>query len=214
MKKTPLFRTALLTLFCLSLLACGRTEKKAQTLFDQGVQIEQTGDRNAAISQYQQLITAYPKSKAAELAQSAIARLQAQIEAEKQAALAAEAARTFKDLSYRAIDSIVKVIDGYSAMFNRLPRTAKDFDNPMFFFDRAYLAETVPADFTVYLALNTADAYRLYSLQGEGDDCYRLVGKGQVFTQMGRSEALQEIAMQFVEESRLGDLVFLRAGKK
>jgi hypothetical protein len=213
MKPSPLSKFLLLCILCLALTACGRTEKKAQLLFDQAAQTEQAGDSTGAITQYQQLLSTYPKSKAAEQAQAAIARLQAQIEAEKQAALAAEAARTFKNLSYKAIDSIVKVIDGYKAMFNRLPRKSKDFDNSMFFFDRTYLAETVPADFTVYLALNTADAYRLYSLKGEGDDCYRLEGKGQVFTKLGRSEALQEIAMQFVEEGRLGRLVFLK-GKK
>lgn len=214
MKSAHSIKILLIVVFSLSLLACGRTEKKAQVLFDQGAQIEQSGDRNAAISQYQQILSTYPKSKAAELAQAAIVRLQAQIEVEKQAALAAEAARTFKDQSYKAIDSIVKVIDGYRAMFNRMPRKSKDFDNPMFFFDRTYLSETVPADFTVYLVLNTADDYLLYSLKGEGDDCYRLQGKGQVFTKIGRSDVLQEIAMQFVEESRLGRLVFLQPKKK
>ena len=212
MKQPLFFRIILLSFLCLALTACGRTEKKAQLLFDLAAQTEQAGDRTGAITQYQQLLTTYPKSKAGQQAPAAIQRLQELIEAERKATLEAQA-QAFKEASYQAIDSIVKVIDGYKAMFNRLPRKAADFDNSAFFFDRAYLAETVPRDFIVYLALNVGGSYRLWSLKGEEADGYRLEGKSASFSKVSRAEALQEIDTHFVEESRQGGMVFLAAKK-
>ena len=206
MKPRRFFQFLLLALLCLSLLACGQTEKKAQGLYDQAAQLEQSGDRPGAVAQYQLLLTTYPKSQVAPQAQAALTRLQQILENERQAALA----RTVKEASYQAVDSIVKVIDGYQAMFNRLPRKAKDFDNPAFFFDSAYMAGTVPAGYTVYLAPGSGGAYRIWSLKGEGDAGYVLDGKTGVFSEITRAQALEEIAANYAEEKRSGGLVFLQ----
>lgn len=206
MKLLRTLQLLLLVSLCLTLLACGQSEKKAQGLYDQAAQLEQSGDRPGAVAQFQLLLTTYPKSQVAPQAQAALARLQQALEAERQAALA----RTVKEASYQAVDSIVKVIDGYKAMFNRLPRKARDFDNAAFFFDTAYMAGTVPAGYTVYLALGGGGAYRIWSLKGEGDAGFVLDGKTGFFTEVARAQALEEMATRHVEEKRSGGLVFLQ----
>ena len=110
---------------------------------------------------------------------------------------------------WRPFDKL-KVIDGYKAMFNRMPKKARDFDNATFFFDTDYMAETVPSGATVYLALGHGGAYRLWSFPGEGADGYLLDGKTGAFDKVARATAMEEISVQYIEEKRKGGLIFLQ----
>lgn len=199
--------------FCLLFLAiaaCGQSEKKAQAIFDQAVQAEQRGALADAVVHYQQVLAEFPKTNVAGQALLALQQIKERQEAERKK----EQEREFRKASYQAVDSIVKVIDGYKAMFNRPPHKARDFDDDTFFFDTAYMAETVPPGYTVYLALGRNGAYRLWSFPGGDADVYVLDAKTGAFDKVGRGQAMEEITARFVEEKRKGGLVFLQAAAR
>lgn len=206
MKHAGPFRIIILCFLCLALTACGQSEKKAQVIFDQAVQAEQGGDLVDSATRYQQVLAEFPKTKVAAQARIALNELQQR----QEAALKRAQEQVFRKAAYQSLDSIVKVIDGYKAMFNRMPRKARDFDNDTFFFDTDYMAETVPPGSTVYLALGSGGAYRLWSFPGEGAEGYLLDGKTGAFDKIARVPALEEISVQFIEEKRKGRLVFLQ----
>lgn len=206
MKLSGIFKLIILCFLCLVLTACGQSEKKAQVIFDQAVQAEQKGDLVYAATRYQQVLAEFPKTKVAAQALIVLKELQQR----QEAAIKKAQELSFRKAAYQSLASIVKVIDGYKAMFNQMPRKARDFDNDTFFFDTDYMAETVPPGATVYLALGSGGAYRLWSFPGEGADGYLLDGKSGAFDKVARATALEQISGQFIEEKHKGGLVFLQ----
>lgn len=194
MKST--FQLLVVVLLSVCLLACSSSEEKAESIF---AEIEQNSTQSdSAEVKYQQLITDYPDTEAAQ-------------KAEQQLELILEQrARTEKKEVFKAVESISRVVTGYKSLFQTWPDSIKDFDNGDYFFDSAYMAESVSEGVQVYLAL-TADetGYRLWALPEAKTSSYRLAGNGLKLVETDRAEVLDNIAANYTTEIQKGALTFL-----
>lgn len=188
---------ALLAVALITVLgACSSSEEKAQLKYDEAARIEQSSTSDAEVL-YRQVLADYPATPAAQLAQAQLTALQ-----EKRQL-------TIKQAAFAALDSVQKVVEGYRSMAHRWPQSIKDFDEGDYFFDSAYMAESVSNGFTVYLALVGEAGYRLWSLPNEGDAAFRLDDKGRALVGVDRAELLVDISSAYRVEAEKGALVFL-----
>lgn len=109
----------------------------------------------------------------------------------------------------RAVESLRRVLEGYKVMYGNFPNSAADLDNGEYFFDSAYLAESIPAAYQLYLALLSGEEYKGYLVQRQGDVGFTLTSATEGLERSGKQELLALIAANFVEKERNGNLVFL-----
>jgi len=177
----------ILLLAVVSMTACSSTEDKAQTGYSQAVQVEKSGDLVKAESLYRQIVADFPATSGATRANERLVAIEQRRVAEQ------------RTRSLTALSSVRRVIEGYEGMFDRFPASIEELDGGDYFFDSGYLAESVPENYEVYLALGIdPEGYRLWSFPQAAVSGYLLNGKnGQpqkiVKTQAGLDSDYQQV---------------------
>lgn len=152
MKIQKLLAVTLVLVFTV-ILGCSSREDKAQTSFEQAQKLEQAGDAGQADQMYRRLIAEYPETPAGKQAEARVKEIAQQ---KRQAA---------ETGVLQSLETARKVMDGYAAMYQRLPQSLADLDNGEYFFDSAYLADSLSQGQELYLAWNAdGRGYQLWSL--------------------------------------------------
>lgn len=152
------------------------------------------GDNVRASEQLEVIVLHYGETKASLKAADHLQTLQDRIEL-------AEARK--------AVESLQRVMDGYQAMFGIYPASVADLDSGEYFFDSGYLAETLPDNYEVYLALLGQDGYQGFAIKQDGDFGFLLSSGSEKVVRQERTELLAMIERGYVEAERQRQLVFL-----
>jgi len=146
---------AIAGLVLLAVVGCSNPEDKAAPYLQKAEQAEKSGQTEMALELYRRVVSAYPRTTAAEQARSKIPRLQKFLAVRKDRELAA---------ARKILDRIRRIVDGYRAMYHRFPKSVADIDDGQFFFDSGYMADAVPEGYLVFLALGeTPGGFRVWA---------------------------------------------------
>lgn len=180
------------------LLIYPSSKEKSLTAYEEAAAVERSADTEQAMALYNRIISDYPETEGAVLAEKGKMRI---FEAREQ-----ELKKEMQD----QVGRILLVLNGYQSMFGKLPESTSDLDDGKYFFDSDYLAEVVPEGYTTYLALSDTSP-RIWPVRADKDTVYASTDKNGSLQGMSKSDALQQIEAGYAETARKGEMVFLQA---
>ncbi|PLX80250.1 MAG: hypothetical protein C0616_08695 [Desulfuromonas sp.] len=154
------------------------------------------GDFHAAREQLREIVSHYGETEAAPKAAEHLEALQVRMELVE---------------ARKALESLQRVMDGYQAMFGIYPASVAELDSGEYFFDSLYLAETLPEDYQVYLALLGQQGYQGFAIKQGGAFGFSLGSGRDGLVRQQKTELLTTIDREYVEVDRQSQLVFLAA---
>lgn len=180
------------------LLLYSSPEEKSKKAYEQAVVVERTADDERAMALYDLIITDYPGTEGAALAEKGILRIVDTRE------------RAFKQAARDQVARILLALNGYQSMYGTLPASISALDDGEYFFDSEYLGGMIPKPYTTYLVLSADAPLRIWPFHSEKDAVYTSIDQKGSLKKMSKAEALQEIEAGYTEVARKGQMVFLQ----
>ncbi|RMH95210.1 MAG: hypothetical protein D6681_13270 [Calditrichaeota bacterium] len=151
--------TLIAALLLVALAACSNPEDEAGVRFNEARQAQRAGRPDRALTLFRQILADYPHTHVADTVRSELPELQRRV---------AEHEKELRRKARQAITSIIRVMDGYRSLYGHPPKAVDELDNSNYFFDSSYMAESVPENFQVFLALGAqGNEYLVWSFPRE-----------------------------------------------
>ena len=177
-------------------------EEKAKAQLDAIYKVEQSGQFDQAISQYEALIAEYESTQAAKLAADYIVRVNRYKD------------RLLEQEVRKNLERIALVLNGYREMMGAMPASIEQLDSGEYMFDSDYIAEIPFEGFMCYLRFEpVASSYTLFSLKDGAEKVIRFDASGKT-TVMSKTEFDQEIGNVLQTGITKGRTVFLQSNAK
>jgi len=177
-------------------------EEKAKAQLDAIYKVEQSGQFDQAISQYEALIAEYESTQAAKLAADYIVRVNRYKD------------RLLEQEVRKNLERIALVLNGYREMMGTMPASIEQLDSGEYMFDSDYIAEIPFEGFMCYLRFEpVASSYTLFSLKDGAEKVIRFDASGKT-TVMSKTEFDQEIGNVLQTGITKGRTVFLQSNAK
>jgi len=161
-------------------------EMKSQRLLIQAKTLVDQGDLQQAEQVLAETVSLYPNTRAGDIAQQQLKRIQQRREFQEQQQFA------------KILGSFQQVLNGYREAYAEYPRSLTALDTSGYFFDTAYLDEIIPEGFQVYLLLaSDGRGYQAWCMAGGQKRGYAMGAQDQRLVAFNREEALDEIGARF-----------------
>ena len=173
-------------------------EERAQEQLDAAYKVEQAGEFDQAISQYEQLVREYQGTEAAEKAVVYIERVERYKER-----------RSIQEVR-RNLDRVALVLNGYREMLGTAPTSLAQLDNGSYMFDSNYIAEIPPEGFTYYLVFKPAETSFVLFSRKDGAEKAVQYDAGGALTTISAADLDRFVKSEQLAETVKGRMVFLQ----
>ena len=173
-------------------------EEKATAQLDTIYKVEQAGQFDQAVSQYEALIKEYEGTQAAALAADYIERVKGYQER-----------KLIQDVR-KNLERVGLVMNGYREMMGDIPTSLEQLDSGEYMFDSDYIAEIPPEGYTYHLRFEPAvRSYTIFSRKDGAATAIRYDASGKTSV-VSRPEYDGEIDREGLDTIVKGRMVFLQ----
>ena len=164
-------------------------EMKGQRLLKQAETLLEKGDEVTAEVALSDLVAQYPTTQAGLKGRKQLQYIQFVREKREKMEFS------------NVLDSYEQVLDGYRSMYSEYPRSINSLDDGDYFFDLAYLEESTPENYQVYLFLKEdGSGYRLWCVRAELERGYAVDATRRTLVSFDPSVVIEGIKSRFSSE--------------
>ena len=164
-------------------------ETKGQRLLNQAETLLEKGDEVTAEVALSDLVAQYPTTQAGLKGRKQLQYIQFVREKREKMEFS------------NVLDSYEQVLDGYRSMYSEYPRSITSLDEGDYLFDLAYLEESTPENYQVYLFLKEdGSGYRLWCVRDELERGYAVDATRRTLVPFDPSVVIEGMKARFSSE--------------